>query len=59
MKAKKFKLFLGCLEDGITVCNKAVEENGDYKKIAHISDRGNIKFYGVIKNTRDFSHGMN
>ena len=45
MKAKKFKLFLGCLGNGITVCNKAAEENGDYKKIAHISDRGNIKFY--------------
>ena len=45
MKAKKFKLFLGCLGNGITVCNKAVEGNGDYKKIAHISDRGNIKFY--------------
>lgn len=42
---KKFKLFMGCLGNGITVCNKAVEEHGDYKHIAHISDRGNIKFY--------------
>ena len=24
---------MGCLGNGITVCNKAVEENGDYKKL--------------------------
>ena len=28
---------MGCLGNGITVCNKAVEENGDYKVIAHIA----------------------
>ena len=33
MTAKKFKLFFGCLGNGITVCNKAVIENGDYKTI--------------------------
>lgn len=29
---RKFELFYICLGNGITVCNKAVEENGDYKK---------------------------
>lgn len=46
---KKFELFLCCLGNGTTVCNKAVEENGDYKTIAHISEHGVIKFY-VPKN---------
>lgn len=45
MAAKKFKLFMGCLGNGITVCNSAVMENGDYKYVAHISNGGNIKFY--------------
>ena len=42
---KKFELFMGCLGNGITVCNKAVQENGDYKKIAHIGETGKIKWY--------------
>ena len=41
----KFKLWMGCLGNGITVCNSAVEEHGDYKHIAHISDNGKIKLY--------------
>lgn len=45
MEAKKFELFMGCLGNGITVCNKAVEEYGDYKTIAHISNNGEIKWY--------------
>lgn len=45
MKAKKFELFMGCLGNGTTVCNKAVMENGDYKFIAHISTGGNIKLF--------------
>lgn len=44
-KAKKFKLFMGCLGNGVTVCNSAVMEHGDYKTIAHISPGGNIKWY--------------
>lgn len=28
---KKFELFMGCFGNGITVCNKAVQEHGDYK----------------------------
>ena len=43
--SNKFELFLGCLGNGTTVCNKAVLENGDYKTIAHISDHGVIKYY--------------
>lgn len=41
----KFELFMGCLGNGITVCNKAVLENGDYKMVAHISSVGMIHFY--------------
>ena len=40
-----FKLWMGCLGNGITVCNSAVENNGEYKHIAHISDSGKIKLY--------------
>ncbi len=45
MEAKKFELFMGCLGNGITVCNKAAEEYGDYKTIAHIGNNGKIKWY--------------
>lgn len=41
----KFELFMGCLGNGVTVCNKAVAESGDYKEVAHISEHGVIKFY--------------
>ena len=40
-----FELFIGYLGNGATVCNKAVQENGDYKMVAHISVAGNIKYY--------------
>lgn len=42
---KNFRLFGGCLGNGTTVCNAAVMENGDYKVIAHISEKGGIKWY--------------
>lgn len=42
---KKFELFMGYLGNGITVCNKAVMEHGDYKYIAHIRETGKIKWY--------------
>lgn len=45
MPAEKFKLFLGCLGNGVTVCNSAVMENGDFKMIAHISTDGKITWY--------------
>ena len=45
MRKEKFELFLGFLGNGVTVCNKAVEENGDYKTIAHIAECGKITWY--------------
>ena len=45
MKKEKFELFIVYLGNGATVCNKAVEENGDYKKIAHIAECGKITWY--------------
>lgn len=42
---KPFELFLCCLGNGITVCNKAVQESGDYKTIAHIRGNGKVKWY--------------
>lgn len=42
---KKFKLFMCCLGNGITVCNEAVQENGDYKIIAHVASCGKITWY--------------
>lgn len=42
---KKFELFMDCLGNGITVCNKAVMENGDFKKVCHISEQGKITWY--------------
>ena len=45
MIAENFELWFGCFGNGITVCNKAVEKNGEYETIAHISDGGNIRLY--------------
>ena len=45
MAAKNFELFLGCLGSGVTVCNSAVMENGDFKMVAHISVEGKITWY--------------
>ena len=42
---KNFELFMGYLGNGCTVCNSAVQVNGDYKRIAHISPAGNITWY--------------
>lgn len=42
---KNFDLMFCCLGNGITVVNRAVNENGDYKQVCHISENGNIKFY--------------
>lgn len=39
------KYFLGCLGNGVTVCNSAVMENGDFKMVAHISNEGKITWY--------------
>lgn len=40
-----FELFMGCLGNGVTICNKKVTEHGDYKKVGHISENGKIKYY--------------
>lgn len=45
MSAEKFELFGGCLGNGITVCNKAVMEDGDFKRVCHISAEGEIKWW--------------
>lgn len=45
MSTKRFELFMGCLGNGTTLCNKAVIADGDYKTIGHISNAGNIKLY--------------
>lgn len=44
MSAEKFELFGGRLGNGITVCNKAVMEDGDFKYICHISPEGEINW---------------
>jgi len=36
---------MGYLGNGLTVWNRAVEENGDYQNIAHISSEGEIRYY--------------
>lgn len=42
---KKFELFMCRLGNGIAVCNEAVQENGDYKIIAHVAQCGKITWY--------------
>lgn len=42
---RKFDLFVGYFGNGATVCNSAVYEHGDYKKIAYISPAGNVKLF--------------
>lgn len=44
-----FDLMMGCLGNGVTLFNRAVWENNDYKTIGHISNAGNIKYYIDIK----------
>lgn len=50
---QKFELFMCCMGNGITCCNKAVKEYGDYKTVAHISEHGHIKYYMDEKNIPD------
>ena len=44
-EAPAFDIGMGYLGNGLTVWNRAVEENGDYQTIAHISDEGEIRYY--------------
>ena len=41
----EFDIGMGYLGNGLTVWNRAVEVNGDYQNIAHISPEGEITFY--------------
>lgn len=40
-----FNIGMGYLGNGLTVWNRAVEENGDYQTIAHISSEGEIRYH--------------
>ena len=40
-----FNIGMGYLGNGLTVWNRAVEENGDYQTIAYISSEGEIRYY--------------
>lgn len=57
-KAVEFDIGMGYLGNGLTVWNRAVEVNGDYQNIAHISPEGEITFYvqdlpqGVVERIR-------
>jgi hypothetical protein len=41
----KYDIGAGSMGNGTTFWNRAEEEFGDYKKIAHVSDNGEVKFY--------------
>jgi len=42
---KKYDLGGALKGNGLTIFNRAEELGGDYKNIAHISDRGEITYY--------------
>ena len=44
-KEVEYDIGMGYLGNGLTVWNRAVEVNGDYQNIAHISPEGEITFY--------------
>ena len=44
-KAAPYDIGMGYLGNGLTVWNRAVEVNGDYQNIAHISPEGEITYY--------------
>lgn len=48
MKKNLFEMIEVYHGDKVTAYNKAVREHGEYKKIADISDCGDIKFYVPI-----------
>ena len=45
---KKYDIGYGHLGNGLTVWNRAEEEHGDYKTIAHISANRTVTFYGKL-----------
>jgi hypothetical protein len=44
-EAKKYDIGSGWMGNGLTIWNRAEEEYGDYKQIAHISKDGTLKIY--------------
>ena len=44
-KVVEYDIGMGYLGNGLTVWNRAVEVNGDYQNIAHISPEGEITYY--------------
>ena len=44
-KAVEYDIGMGYLGNGLTVWNRAVEVNGDYQNIAHISPEGETTYY--------------
>jgi hypothetical protein len=44
-EAKKYDIGSGYMGNGLTVWNRAEEEFGDYKTIAHIGNNGELKIY--------------
>ena len=42
---KRYELGACMKGNGTTVYNRVQEENGDYKNVAHISDKGNITYW--------------
>ena len=45
MNEAKYDIGMARKGNGLTVYNKAEEENGDYKNVAHIDNKGKIKYY--------------
>ena len=43
-------LLFGALGNGITVFDTTVQDNGALKKIAHLSKRGEVKYYVSLYN---------
>ena len=41
----KYDIGMARKGNGLTVYNKAEEENGDYKNVAHIDSKGKVKYY--------------
>ena len=44
-QSTQYDIGMGYLGNGLTVWNRAVEINGDYQNIAHISPKGEITYY--------------
>jgi Arc/MetJ family transcription regulator len=61
----KYDIGAGSMGSGTTFWNRAEEEFGDYKKIAHVSDNGVVKFYdkalptAVKKHIEDYAKTKN